>query len=178
MKKLLYPVAAILILAGSAFTFVAAPGWQIAKGYSIGFSIGSEGGIFKEFSGNVIFDDQNPAAGKFDVTVNVASVNTGNGLQNNHIKSDEWLDAGKYPTIHFQSTSIAKEAHGYKATGDLEMHGVKKPVTFPFEFVRTGQGGLFTGNLTLSRNDFKIGKPGGDVDDAIKVTISVPVTKS
>ena len=178
MNKLFYPVAAILILAGSAFTFLAAPGWQIVKGYSIGFSIGSEGGIFREFSGNIDFDDQNPGAGKFDVMIPVASVNTGNGLQNNHIKSDEWLDAARYPSIHFQSTSIVKAGQGYKVTGDLDMHGVKKPVTIPFTFKKTDQGGLFAGSLTVSRNDFKVGKPGGDVDDEIKVTISVPVTKS
>lgn len=171
-------MAAMIILAGSAFTFLAAPGWQIIKGYSIAFSIGSEGGIFKDFSGNINFDDQNPATGKFDVAVNVASVNTGNGLQNNHVKSDEWLDAAKYPTIRFLSTSIAKAGTGYQVTGDLDMHGVKKQVSIPFTFKRTDQGGLFAGTLTVSRKDFNVGKPGGDVDDEIKVTISVPVSKN
>ncbi|HET6255690.1 MAG TPA: YceI family protein [Puia sp.] len=178
MKKLFYPVAAVLILAGSAFTFLTAPGWQIDKPYSIGFSIGNEAGIFKDFQGTILFDDQNPGAGKFDVSVKVASVNTGNGLQNTHIKSGEWLDADNYPQILFTSSSIGKKGNGYEVTGQLDLHGVKKTITFPFTFQKSGQAaGTFTGNFTINRNDYKIGKPGGDVADQIKIDISVPVKK-
>src|ERR1700754_2831165 len=120
MKKIMYPLLAVLILAGSAFTFIAAADWKIATGYSIGFSAGSEAaGVFKDFAGTIAFDESSPAAGKFDVTVQVASVNTGNGLQNKHIKSDEWFDATKYPTIKYTSRAIAKTAIAYQVTGDL-----------------------------------------------------------
>jgi polyisoprenoid-binding protein YceI len=179
MNKLFYPVAAALILAGSAFTFLTAQSWQIADGYSIGWSVsGSDAaGIFRTFTGSIAFDDQNPAAGKFDVTVSVASINTGNALQNKHAKSDEWFDAAKYPTIQFDSRSISKTAGGYQVTGDLAMHGVTKTITIPFKFNKTAQGGSFTGSFTVNRNDYNIGKPGGDVGEQIKVDISVPVTK-
>jgi polyisoprenoid-binding protein YceI len=178
MNKLFYPVAAVLILAGSAFTFLAAQNWQIAQGYSITFSSSDADGIFKDFKGTILFDDQNPAGGKFDVVIDVASINTGNGLQNKHAKSDEWLDAAKYPTIHFVSKSIAKSASGYQVTGDLDMHGVKKAITIPFTFAKSAQGGTFAGSFTVNRNDYRIGKPGGDVGEQIKIDISVPVTKS
>ena len=65
MNKLFYPVAAVLILAGNAFTFLAAQNWQIAQGYSITFSSSDADGIFKDFKGTIVFDDQNPAGGKF-----------------------------------------------------------------------------------------------------------------
>jgi polyisoprenoid-binding protein YceI len=180
MNKLFYPVAAVLILAGSAFTFVAAQNWQIADGYSIAWSVsGSEaGGIFKTFTGSIVFDEQNPATAKFDVKVDAASVNTGNGLMNKHAKSDEWLDAAKFPMIQFVSRSISKTAGGYQVTGDLDLHGVKKTITIPFTFQKTAKGGAFTGSFTVNRSDYKIGKPGGDVGDQIKLDISVPVTKS
>jgi len=180
MSKLFYPAAAVLILTVSAFTFVAAQNWQIADGYSIGWSIsGSDaGGIFKTFTGSIVFDEQNPGAGKFDVKVDVASVNTGNGLMNKHVKSDEWLDAVKFPFIHFVSRSISKTAGGYQVTGDLEMHGVKKTITIPFTFQKTSQGGKFAGSFTVNRSEYNIGKPGGDTGDQIKLEISVPVTKS
>jgi polyisoprenoid-binding protein YceI len=178
MNKLFYPVAAVVILAGSAFTFLSVPGWKIADGYSIAFSNSDAGGVFKDFKGTVLFDEQNPAAGKFDVAIDAASINTGNGLQNKHAKSDEWLDAAKYPTIHFVSTAIAKNGAGYQVTGDLDLHGVKKSVSIPFTFKRTTSGGAFTGSFTVNRGDFKIGKPGGDVGEQIKLDISVPVTKS
>jgi polyisoprenoid-binding protein YceI len=178
MNKLFYPVVAAFILAGSAFTLVTAQNWQIAQGYSITFSSSDADGIFKDFKGNIVFDEQNPAAGKFDVVVDVASINTGNGLQNKHAKSDEWFDAPKYPTIHFVSRSIVKSGNGYQVTGDLDMHGVKKSITIPFTFSKSAQGGAFAGSFTVNRNDFKIGKPGGDVGEQIKIDISVPVTKS
>jgi polyisoprenoid-binding protein YceI len=177
MNKLLYPIVAVLILAGSAFTFIASQNWQIAEGYSIAFSSDDASGIFKGFKGNIAFDEQNPAASKFDVTIDVATINTGNGLQNKHAKSDEWFDAAKYPQMHFISQKIAKAGNGYLATGDLEIHGVKKAVTVPFTFKKTATGGVFASAFTLNRNDFKLGKPGGDVGEQIKLDISVPVTK-
>ena len=177
MNKLFYPIAAVLILAGSAFTFLAAPGWQIAQGYSIGFSSDDAGGVFKDFKGNIAFDEQNPGAGKFDVLVDVASINTGNGLQNKHAKSDEWFDAAKYPQMHYVSRTITKAGSAYQVVGDLTIHGVTKAQTIPFTFKKTAQGGVFTGSFTVNRNDFKLGKPGGEVGEQIKIDISVPVTK-
>src|ERR1700754_125037 len=177
MNKLIYPIPAVLILAGRAFTFIAGPTWQIAEGYSIAFSSDDASGIFKGFKGTVAFDEQNPATSKFDVTIDVATINTGNGLQNKHAKSEEWFDVAKYPQIHFTSQKIVKAGNGYQVTGDLEIHGVKKATTIPFIFKKTATGGAFTGTFTVNRNDFKLGKPGGDVGEQIKVDISVPVTK-
>lgn len=178
MNKFFYPIAAALILAGSAFTFLTTPGWQIVEGYSISFSSDDAGGVFKDFKGSILFDEQYPAAGKFDVIVDVASINTGNGLQNKHAKSDEWFDVAKYPQIHFVSKSIARTTSGYQVTGDLEVHGIKKTISFPFTFKKTAQNGTFAGGFTVNRNDYNLGKPGGDVGEQIKVDISVPVTKN
>lgn len=168
--------AAFLLLAGSAFAFFV-QNWQIAEGYSIEFSSDDAAGVFKGFKGNIAFDEQNPAASRFAVTIDAASINTGNGLQNKHAKSDEWFDVAKYPQISFQSKSIAKAGNGYQVTGDLNLHGVTKTISFPFTFQKTAAGGVFTGSFTINRNDYKLGKPGGDVGETIKITLSVPVTK-
>jgi polyisoprenoid-binding protein YceI len=176
MKKLIYPALAILILLGSAFTFVATS-YKIADGYNIEFSSSDAGGIFKTFKGTIVFDEQNPAASKFDVTIDVASINTGNGLQNKHAKSDEWFDVAKYPQIRYTSRSFAKTGSGYQVTGDLQIKDVKKPVIIPFTFQKTAAGGTFTGSFTVNRSDFHVGKPGGDVGEQIKIDIKVPVTK-
>jgi polyisoprenoid-binding protein YceI len=175
MKKLLYPIVAVLLLAGSAFTFITAQNWQIADGYNIAFSNDEAGGIFKDFKGSISFDENNPVTAKFDVTVDVASINTGNGLQNKHAKSDEWFDAAKYPTIHFVSTKVVKGGAGYQVIGNLQMHGVTKPVIIPFTFKHTGAGATFAGSFTVNRSDYGIGKPGGDVPEPVKLDISVPV---
>ena len=170
-------IAAVLILTGSAFTFITAQPWTIANDYNIAFSSDDASGIFTDFKGSIAFDEQNPASSTFDVTIATSSINTGNGLQNKHAKSDEWFDAAKYPAIHFASQKIAKTATGYQVTGDLDLHGVKKTITIPFTFTKTATGGLFAGTFTVNRNDFKLGKPGGDVAEQIKLNISVPVKK-
>jgi polyisoprenoid-binding protein YceI len=170
-------IAAALLLTGSAFTFIAAQSWTIAEDYNIAFSSDDASGIFTDFKGTIAFDEQNAATSKFDVTIATSSINTGNGLQNKHAKSDEWFDAAKYPAIHFASQKIAKTATGYQVTGDLDLHGVKKSTTIPFTFAKTATGGIFAGTFTVNRSDFKLGKPGGDVAEQIKLTISVPVKK-
>jgi polyisoprenoid-binding protein YceI len=177
MNKFIIPLAAVLILTGSAFTFIAAQPWTIADDYNIAFSSDDASGIFTDFKGNIAFDEQNPATSKFDVTISTSSINTGNGLQNKHAKSEEWFDAAKYPAIHFASQKITKTANGYQVTGDLDLHGVKKTTTIPFTFKSTASGGIFAGTFTVNRNEFNLGKPGGDVAEQIKLNISVPVKK-
>ncbi len=165
-----------MILAGSAYTLVAIQSWQIADGYSIAFSCNEAAGIFRDFKGSIAFDEQHLADAKFDIAIDVNSINTGNGLQNKHAKSDEWFDAAKYPSINYSAGKIVKTANGYQAIGELLMHGVKKPLSIPFNFQRTPKGGTFTGKFTVNRSDFGIGKPGGEVDEQIKIELSVPVT--
>lgn len=176
MKTKLYGCLAVAMLAASAYTLIAITSWQIADGYSVAFSSNEAAGIFKDVKGTIAFDENQTTVSKFDVTIGVNSINTGNGLQNNHAKSDEWFDAAKYPSIHYSSQKIVKTAGAYSSTGELEMHGVKKPLVIPFTFQRTPKGGLFTGKFSVNRVDFGIGKPGGDVDEQIKIELNVPVT--
>lgn len=155
----------------------AALGWSIAPGYSVKWSTtGDAAGIFKGLAGNIQFDENNLATAVFNVSIDVATLNTGNGLMNTHAKSAEYLDAVKYPKITFVSSKVVKAGAGYQATGNLTMHGVTKPLTLPFTFQRTGTGGLFHAAFTVNRVQFGVGKS-GDVDDNISIELSVPVTK-
>jgi polyisoprenoid-binding protein YceI len=160
------------------FAFTFAQNWQITDKYNISFSSNDVAGIFKTFKGSITFDEQNPAASKFDVTIDVASINTGNGLQNKHAKGADWFDAAKYPVIKYTSKKIVKAGNAFQVTGDLQMHGVTKELSIPFTFKKAGNSGTFTGAFTVNRSDFQIGKPGGDVGETINIAVSVPVTKS
>jgi polyisoprenoid-binding protein YceI len=168
MKKALYPIAAALIILASAFT---AQDYKISDGYTVKFSAAGASGIFRTLKGDISFDEKNLSSSKFNVSIDVASINTGNGLKNTHAKGDNWLDVKKYPVIKFTSKEITKAVSGYNAKGTLEMHGVTKEVNIPFTFAKN----VFTGNFEVNRNDFKIGTPGGKVDDVIKLEITVPV---
>src|SRR5258708_5334648 len=174
MKKIIYPIAALAILFASAFTVIKSQDWKITDSYSIKFDGGDPSGEFKGLKGTISFDPNNLATSKFDATIDVASINTGNGMKNTHAKSDKWFDAEKYPTIQFTSESITKTAAGYLASGTLEMHGVKKAVAIPFTF----DNNVFAGSFEVNRMDFNINTAEPNHGGAkFKVDINVPVTK-
>src|SRR5687768_3672013 len=139
MKKLIFSMATLLGLT-AVFAFSVAQKWTIADKYSIKFSSNDAAGIFKTFTGSIDFDEQNPAASKFDITIDVNSINTGNGLQNKHAKGAEWFDAAKFPAIKYTSTKIVKAGAGYQVTGNLQIKGVSKEYTIPFTFKKAGAG--------------------------------------
>ena len=151
--------------------------WGIAPTFSVKWNTtGDAAGIFKGLSGTIHFDETNLATASFNVSIKVATLNTGNGLMNTHAKSAEYLDATKYPEITFVSSKVVKAGSGYQAVGNLTMHGVTKPLTMPFTFQQTGTGGTFHATFTVNRVQFGVGKS-GDVDDNISVELTVPVTK-
>jgi polyisoprenoid-binding protein YceI len=174
MKKSMYPLAAIIIMLGSAFTFIQSQDWKIADNYSIKFEGGDPSGEFKGLKGTISFDPANLATSKFNVSIDVASINTGNGMKNTHAKSAKWFDAEKYPTINFTSSEITKSATGFEAKGTLEMHGVKKEIMVPFTFTNN----VFAGAIEVNRLDYNVNTEEPAHGSAkFKVDITVPVTK-
>jgi polyisoprenoid-binding protein YceI len=176
MKRTILTIATLFTLA-TVFAFTLPQNWQIGSKYNISFTTSGVSGIFKTFTGQIVFDEQKVAASKFDVSIDVASINTGNGMQNKHAKGSDWFDAAKYPGIRFVSKKFIKSGSAYLVTGDMQMHGVTKELSIPFNFKNSGSGGSFEGVFSVNRNDFGIGKPGGEVGDVIKLVVAIPVTK-
>ena len=174
MKKQPYLLATFVLILASAFTFIQSQNWKVAEGYSIKFEGGDPSGEFSSLKGTILFDEKNVSASKFDMAVEVASINTGNGMKNTHAKSPNWFDAEKYPNITFTSSAVTKTGTGYEAKGTLEMHGVKKEVAIPFTFANN----TFDGVIDVNRMDFNLddGKH-PKMQPTMKVTIHVPVTK-
>jgi len=85
-------------------------------------------GSFSGVQGTVVYDPDSLGASSVDVTIDVNTLNTGDANRDAHVKSAEFLDAEKYPTITFKSTSIAKDGDGLRVKGDLTVHGVTKEV--------------------------------------------------
>ena len=174
MKKYIYFLITVLILFASAFTAFQATEWKISENYSIKFDGGDPSGEFSGLKGTIKFDPSNLKESKFDVSIEVASINTGNGMKNTHAKSEKWLDSEKFPTIKFISTEIIKVASGFEAKGVLELHGVQKEITLPFTF----KDNIFTGGFEVNRIDYNINvaepQHGATI---LKVDIKVPVTK-
>jgi polyisoprenoid-binding protein YceI len=174
MKKSIFPVITLVIIIASAFTFFQSIDWKISDKYSVKFDGGDPSGEFTGLKGTIKFDESNLSASKFDCTIDVASINTGNGMKNTHAKSDKWLDAAKYPVIRFTSKSIIKTASGFEAKGTLDFHGVQKEITLPFTFVNN----VFAGTIEINRLDYGINTAEPNHGAAVlKVSLNVPVTK-
>lgn len=178
MKKLVYPFAAVTILMASAFTVINSQDWKISEDYVIKFTSKDPSGIFKGLKGNILFDENNLSASKLDVTIDVNTINTGNGMMNTHAKSPMWFDAEKYPVISFTSSAITKTEQGYAAKGSLQVHGVTKDFTMPFTFQKNDAGGVFNSSFDINRLDFNINsaEPAHGAT-SLKLDITVPVSK-
>jgi polyisoprenoid-binding protein YceI len=175
MKKVFTIVAAFAILA-SMFAFTA-PAMRISNKHSISFSTFGVSGVFKNFNGTIAFNEKDLDASKFDVVIDINSIKTSFAMQDKHAKGEDWFNAEKYPTIRFSSKKIIKNGAGYRAIGDLNLHGITKEVSLPFSYKPTATGGVFEGAFVINRNDFKVGEPSGMVGEDIKLNVSVPVVK-
>lgn len=174
MKRFIYPFATIILIIASSFNVFMSQEWKIADSSFVKFDGGDPSGQFGGLKGTVNFDPNDLATSKFIVTLDVATINTGNGMKNTHAKSAKWFDVEKYPTIQFTSSEIVKATAGYEAKGTLSMHGVQKEVVIPFIF----EENTFKGSLTINRLDYNINTDEPAHGSAsFKVDIQVPVTK-
>ena len=91
-------------------------------------------GGFNSVQGTVVYDPENLDASSVDVEIDVNTLNTSDATRDAHVKSADFLDAEKYPTITFKSTKITKASDGeLKVAGDLTIHGVTKEAVLHVE---------------------------------------------
>ncbi len=87
-------------------------------------------GLFLETSATGYIDPEHPEASSVEVTIQTASVRTHNDTRDNDLRSSNFLEVDKYPTIHFKSTKIEQTGQDrYSMTGDLTIKGNTRPVT-------------------------------------------------
>ncbi len=176
-SKLILSAFVIWVLGTSAYFMVPVQNWKISKGYSIKFTSKDPTGIFKDFKGNISFDENDLANSKFDVNMDISSISTGNGMQNKKAQTEEWFDAGKYPQIQYVSTKIEKVDKGYAVYGNLSMKGISKPYKVNLTVKKDGSNLKFIGTFNVNRMDFKVGKKSDAVPDVMKIDFSIPVSK-
>ncbi|NJP51722.1 YceI family protein [Streptomyces sp. SBST2-5] len=92
-------------------------------------------GEFREFSGTLHLDGTDPSKSTASIDVVMDSIDTGNADRDDHLRSADFFDTQKYPTMTFRSTRAeALGGDDYRITGDLTIRGVTKPVTIDLEF--------------------------------------------
>ncbi|HXF58779.1 MAG TPA: YceI family protein [Candidatus Saccharimonadales bacterium] len=98
-------------------------------------------GNFGAFKGSVVYDAAALGSSSASVEIDASSIDTNNERRDNHLKSADFFDVAKYPTLTFTSTKVTSAGEGkFKVEGTLTMHGVKKPVVLDASFLGQGPG--------------------------------------
>jgi len=136
---------------------------------------------FNSIVGTLKWDEKNPVKSSVSVTIPLDGLDTHVAKLDEHLKSPDFFDAAKYPTITFNSTKIAKGSRkdAYKVTGDLTVHGVTKPVVLDVVVNKVGINPIhktqdvgINATGTLKRSDFGVSAYVPNVSDEIKLNIT------
>lgn len=148
------------------------------------FGFSNPSARFDKIEGSVQLDKADLTKSSVSVTLLVESLDTGVAKLDEVLKSPDFLDATRYPTITFKSTKIEKTGgNGLKITGDLTVHGVTRPVTLDarvnkigiFEIpgvIKTPAAG-FDATTVIKRSDFGVAKYVPAVSDEMPVRITL-----
>jgi polyisoprenoid-binding protein YceI len=143
-------------------------------------------GRFTKFSGDIEINETTPANSKVDVTIDVTSITTGDEKRDGHLRTADFFEPEKYPTITFTSKQVEPlGGEKYRVTGDFTLHGVTRELSFDItrEGVTKSMQGAelqgFSGALTISRKDFGLEwnvalESGGMlVSDQVKIALEI-----
>jgi polyisoprenoid-binding protein YceI len=140
------------------------------------------GGDLSGFAGDISFTPNSISASSFDVSVSVKTIDTDNDMRDKDIKGKKYFDADTYPLITIRSTKISRtnktEAGWYYFSGTLTMHGVTKPIEFPFSATLKENDYLFAGGFTINRLDYGVGGTSAVLSNTVKISLSVLAKKS
>lgn len=141
------------------------PTWQIDGGHSdISFRIrhfmSRVRGTFNEWTGTITGDPADWSNGAVNVTIQAASIDTRHERRDADLRSENFFDVVKYPTITFQSTRVEVEGNSIRIVGNLSMHGVTKPVVLEGSFLGLMPGNRkrigFEARTTINRTDYGV----------------------
>ena len=148
-------------------------------------------GEFQNVSGTVTFDPANLGASSIVAKIDASTIQTGVPDRDARLKSADFLEVEKFPTIDFRSTAITAKGDGYEAQGELTIHGISKPVTLAIEDLsdetkdpwgNTKRGA--TATTKINRKEFGLTwnaalETGGVVvGEEVHITIELELTKS
>ena len=193
MKRI--AIATLALLVGLAGAASAADTWTVDKAHStVNFKIkhlmSKVTGSFGDVDGTITTDFADLSASSVSFTIQATSIDTKNADRDKHLRSADFFDVEKFPTITFASSKITKTGDDtFAVTGTFTMHGVAKEITLPVTFLGAAQdpwGNTKAGfevTTTLKRSDYgivwnKALEAGGFLlGDEVEVTINLEVAK-
>jgi polyisoprenoid-binding protein YceI len=195
MKRFIKLIAVVVTLAIPAFA--SASTWNIDPDHSnVGFKVrhlmvSNVKGSFNKHSGTVDINDKDITKSKVEVTIDTISINTNVQKRDEHLRSADFFDVAKYPTMTFVSKKVAKAGKDkLKVTGDLTLHGVTRQVVLevegpskeskdPWGNIRRGA----TASTKINRKDFglvwnaALETGGVAVGEEITITLEIELLK-
>lgn len=142
-------------------------------------------GHFRDFEGIVQFDEANPGRSSVTFTIQAGSIDTNEPNRDNHLRSADFFDVEKTPTIAFASSKVTKSDSGFDVAGTLTIHGVSKEIVLPVAFQGLAKDPWgneragFEADITLNRKEFGLNwnaalEAGGFlVGDEVRVSLSI-----
>lgn len=140
---------------------------------------GKHDGAFKTFSGTITVSEGNVEKSTVTAEIDATSMTTDNEKLTGHLKSADFFDVEKYPKVRFTSTAVKAGAEGgrtHTITGNLEMRGVTKSVTFPATINVANDAVKVEAEFAINRKDWGIvyaGKPDDLIRDDVVVKLSL-----
>ncbi len=185
MRALRYvALAALLATAGSAVaapvTYTLDPGHTMVLFSWNHFGFSNPTANLGQVEGTLVYDEKDPSKATVEATLPLSGLDSFVPKLDEHLKSADFLDAAKYPTVTFKSTKVVPAGKGkLKVTGDLTVHGVTKPVTLDVSLNKVGPHPMmkvqtvgFDATTTIKRSDFGVGAYVPNVSDDIKIRIT------
>ena len=141
----------------------------------------SHQGSFKQFTGKIELVSNNIPESRVSVDIDTASVETDTPDLTAHLKTPDFYDVAKYPKATFVSTKIEPASgSNYTITGNLELHGVKKSITFPANIQVSADSAAVDAEFAINRKDFGIvyaGKADDLIRDAVVIKLNLRVPR-
>ncbi|HEY6912154.1 MAG TPA: YceI family protein [Myxococcales bacterium] len=186
MKKLIALIAAALAAPAFAATTYDIDASHSATSFAVKhLVISSVRGQFTKTTGAIQYDEANPARSTVEATIDASSIDTRDPKRDEHLKSADFFDVAKYPTLSFKSTSVAKAGKDkLEVDGELTLHGVTRPVKLAVTTTPSVKGMYgetrrgFSATTTIHRKDFgltwnKTVEAGPVVGDDVTITLDV-----
>ena len=137
MKRFMSLITVMLLslpLSAFASTWTLDPDHTAAQFKVRHLMISNVKGVFEKISGTLNLDDKDVTKSKVDVVIDIASVNTNIKKRDDHLRSADFFDAAKFPSMTFTSTKVEKNGTDkLKVTGSLTIKGVTRPVVLNVE---------------------------------------------
>jgi len=175
MRYTFLSILALLLTAFSSFSQTS----KILSGstaFSVKYILGTCNGTFDAPKGSIIFNEKNPEASSFNLTIAANSFSTSNNSRDKDMKSEKYFYVSKYPEIHFKSSKVERKDGNFQTTGTMTIRDISKTVTLPFSVKRNADGTYqLSSKFDLNRLDYKIGEKDWKLKDVVTVDLATIV---